>query len=188
MTTPQAAPDLRNVALVRHQTTPCSAVHSIDVEVRRTAHTLALKYLLEGDIGKLAIPIEARPKRADQLWRRTCFEAFIAGADGSSYYEFNFSPSREYAVYAFSDYREEVNLVEAVGAPQISVRREDGRLRLDACIALETLSAIRHAIGLRVGLSAVIEAENETLSYWALNHPSTLPDFHHADGFSLSIP
>lgn len=188
MTTSQAPHDfLRNVTLVSHPTTPCSAVRSIDVEVHRTATTLALNYLLEGEIGKLAIPIEVCPRRADELWQRTCFEAFIAGADGSSYYEFNFSPSREYAIYKFSDYREGMTLVEAVEEPRISVQRDAKCLRLAACISLEPLPDIWRPIELRIGLSAVIEAADESLSYWALSHRSTTPDFHHSGGFSLAL-
>jgi hypothetical protein len=40
---------------------------------------------------------------------------------------------------------------------------------------------------LRLGLSAVIEDDNGSLSYWALKHPSGKPDFHHPDAFALEI-
>jgi hypothetical protein len=40
---------------------------------------------------------------------------------------------------------------------------------------------------LRVGLSAVIEANDGTLSYWALKHPAAKPDFHHPDSFVLEL-
>ena len=39
-----------------------------------------------------------------------------------------------------------------------------------------------------VGLSAVIEAENGSLSHWALAHPPGAADFHHADCFVLELP
>ena len=40
---------------------------------------------------------------------------------------------------------------------------------------------------LRLALSAVVEADDGTLSYWALRHPPGRPDFHHADGFVLRL-
>jgi hypothetical protein len=40
---------------------------------------------------------------------------------------------------------------------------------------------------LRLGLSAVIESCNGSLSYWALRHPAGKPDFHHADAFALGL-
>jgi hypothetical protein len=39
-----------------------------------------------------------------------------------------------------------------------------------------------------VGLSAVIEAADGALSYWALRHPAGRPDFHHPDCFALDLP
>ncbi len=40
---------------------------------------------------------------------------------------------------------------------------------------------------LRLGLSAVVEANDGTLSYWALRHPPGRPDFHHPDGCVLRL-
>ena len=39
----------------------------------------------------------------------------------------------------------------------------------------------------RLGLSAVIEDADGTMSYWALAHPSDAPDFHHPDSFILDL-
>jgi hypothetical protein len=36
-------------------------------------------------------------------------------------------------------------------------------------------------------LSAVVEEENGTLSYWALKHPRDKPDFHCPDGFVFEL-
>jgi hypothetical protein len=40
---------------------------------------------------------------------------------------------------------------------------------------------------LRIGLSAVIEDRDGSLSYWALRHPHGKPDFHHPDAFALEL-
>jgi hypothetical protein len=40
---------------------------------------------------------------------------------------------------------------------------------------------------LRIGLCAVIEEKDGTLSYWALRHPRRKPDFHDRRGFALEL-
>ena len=40
---------------------------------------------------------------------------------------------------------------------------------------------------IRLALSAVVEAADGELSYWALRHPPGRPDFHHIDAFDLQL-
>ena len=40
---------------------------------------------------------------------------------------------------------------------------------------------------LDVAVSAVIKRRDGAISYWALTHPGTRPDFHRRDGFILEI-
>ena len=85
------------------------------------------------------------------------------------------------------DYRiigHEMQLVEVELDPAIVVRRGGGRLELDAEIGPELLPPGRL---LRLGLSAVLEAVDGTLSYWAFRHPPGMPDFHHIDAFALRL-
>ena len=56
-----------------------------------------------------------------------------------------------------------------------------------ASLGLDRLLAADSQAPLRLGLSAVIEASDATLSYWALHHPPGKPDFHHADGRALLL-
>ena len=103
--------------------------------------------------------------------------------DGPGYHEFNFSPSGEWAVYAFHGYRDGGEL-EIELAPGIVVRRTMNRLELDAEICHDYLPPGRP---LRLGLSAVVEEADGELSYWALRHPPGKPDFHHTDAFALQL-
>ena len=105
------------------------------------------------------------------------------GEDGPGYREFHFSPSGEWAVYAFRGYRDGGELgVELT--PGIVVRRTLNRLELDAEICQDFLPPGRP---LRLGLSAVVEDADGELSYWALRHPPGKPDFHHTDAFALQL-
>lgn len=174
------------VSLSCHPNTPCEAVRRIETHVTVSpAGIFALKYLLEGDVGRLQIPTVGAPRRADKLWQHTCFEAFIATRDGASYHELNFAPSGEWAMYRFSAYREGMTVVEA--APCIAARHDKQRLVLEATVDLRALNGFGNSAKLRLALSAAIEESNGRLSYWALAHPSDKPDFHHADSFTLAL-
>ena len=149
---------------------------------------LRIAYRVKGDIAKLTIPAKCLPRRADCLWEHTCFEVFIRSSDDDpSYYEFNFSPSGEWAAYSFRDYRDGGPIQDESWSPEIVVRRSADRIDLDAVVRLDRLPAIRTGSRLRIGLSAVIEANDGTLSYWALKHPVAKPDFHHPDSFALEL-
>jgi hypothetical protein len=174
------------VSLSCHPTTPCEAVHSIDVQVTRSAGALALQYALQGDIDRLRIPDASAPRRADQLWRHTCFEAFVATREIAGYIEFNFSPSGEWATYRFQGYREGMTIIDTK-APNVSTQREKKRLILEAVVDVKTLHGFANTAEMRLALSAVIEESDGRLSYWALAHPSSQPDFHHADSFTLVL-
>jgi hypothetical protein len=144
---------------------------------------LALNFCLQGDLSGLRIPGPGSSRRADGLWRHTCFEAFVMAGEGPGYREYNFSPSGEWASYDFCGYRDGRASVAEPG-PEITVRRDAERLELDTQIPSESLPPGR---SLRLGLSAVVENTHSELSYWALRHPAGRPDFHHADAFALPL-
>jgi hypothetical protein len=149
---------------------------------------LAVTYVLEGDLDRLRIPAPRPARFSDRLWQHTCFEIFIR-AEGATtaYHEFNFSPSHEWAAYAFERYREGAPLMDEALDPQVAVRDVAGELELSASIRLGALSPM-HARGkLTLALSAVVEDRDGSLSYWALAHPAGKPDFHHADAFALEL-
>lgn len=164
-------------ALERHPESRCAALRGIEAAVRRgPGGELKVAYVLEGDIDRLRIPAPSAPRVAEQLWRHTCCELFVARAGAPGYQEFNFSPSGEWAAYAFARYRDGGPL--SIPDPRIAVKRGEGRLELTATIPVDPGT-------LKLGLSVVVE-DNE-FSYWALRHPPGKPDFHHCDAFALSV-
>lgn len=167
--------------LLAHPDTPNEAVRRLDAGVALTAdHTLRFQYVLDVDLRRVRIPQRAPGGgRADRLWTRTCFEAFIATDDSMVYVELNFSPSGQWAAYRFHSYRQ--GMEELAAAPRLRVDRSERQLKLQA--------AVRMPLGapLRVGLSAVVEDEAGRVSYWALHHPPGRPDFHHPESLSLSL-
>jgi hypothetical protein len=177
----------RWIDLSRHPSTRSETVRAIQVLVRRSeSGELQMTFRLDGDISRIRLSPPGVPRIAKQLWRHTCFEAFIAVEGQVAYHEFNFAPSGEWAVYAFEGYRNGGPLANEMMRPHIAVRSTDSRFELDAVVRLDLLSAIHRRASLRIGLSSVIEA-SDGLSFWALRHPADKPDFHDADGFALLL-
>lgn len=175
------------VQLKCHPGTATTAVHGLFANARAMRDGgIAFTYLLEGDLSRLRIPAQGTGGAVDGLWQHTCFEAFVAATGVAGYREFNFAPSGDWAVYAFSRYREGLPATIAQG-PEITVHIEDGRLEVEALVAREHLLQEGAAAGWRIALSAVIEDAAGVLSYWALEHLPGKPDFHHPDGFALAL-
>ena len=163
--------------LIPHPASPPREVDIVQVEadIRRGASTLA--YRVAG--GSIRVPSPAQPVRADGLWRSTCFELFVKPEGGEEYFEFNFSPSTQWAAYRFDRYREGMR-DQPLAVPTIELT-EDG---IHVVVDLGGLPAGHW----RVALTAVVEEQDGTKSYWALAHPSEKPDFHDDACFTLELP
>ena len=176
------------LALKLHPNSQCRAVTHIAVEVVR-AHPagLVLRYVVSGTIGNVRLPGMAPPARADELWRHTCFEAFVRALPSAAYHEFNFSPSRRWAAYRFSGYRAGMTPAEEIGTPGIEVQENAERYQLTATLALDKSASLPSDAIWRLGVAAVIEEASGALSYWALAHPAGRADFHHSDCFAHEL-
>jgi hypothetical protein len=171
-----------------HAETSSRWVHVVEAQVGWTERgDLTLTYFLKGDITHLRISPPRAPRKVDGLWQHTCFEVFIAERGQQSYWEFNFSPSGEWAAYGFKGYREGGPIEDDGLDPGIVVRSAANSFELDALVRLDRLQTLRPRMPLRMGLSAVIEENDGTLSYWAFKHPPGKPDFHHPDSFALEL-
>ena len=171
-----------------HPESRISAAEHVEVVVTRPQpERLLLSYTVAGKMSDVVIPPYAEATRTDNLWQHTCFEAFVRGASGSEYYEFNFSPSTQWAAYQFIGYRSGMCVAAEVDTPPIDVRSNPGSLTLQAALVLDRLSILPRDATWRLALSAVIEETNGNKSYWALAHPPGKPDFHHRDGFAYEL-
>jgi hypothetical protein len=178
--------------LVPHPSTPADILTSITVDVDAlTTDLLVLYFRIGGDIDRLALPAQAPGEFRDELWRHTCLEAFLAFTDSDEYFEFNFSPSSEWAVYRFESYREGMTPLHPAPPPRVITRRREGELAADIDIHLDAIAGLSaqqiRGRDLLLGVSAVIEDQDGRVSYWALAHPPGRPDFHHRDGWVLHL-
>ncbi len=176
---------LRRV-LVPHPAFPSGAIDAIEVGATRpSAGRLYVRYRVIGRVGDVAWPAETAPERTDQLWEHTCFEAFLRAKGDDAYHEFNFSPSAQWAAYAFDRYRTGMRAVD-VEAP--AIRRVTGFHNPDSVVEVSaSLPVALAGRTVRIGLSAIVEELSGAKSYWALAHPPGQPDFHHSDCFALEI-
>ncbi|GLS99533.1 hypothetical protein GCM10007897_09130 [Sphingobium jiangsuense] len=174
----------RVLELTCHPQTPANAIRRVRVELGQSFDGLLLSYFVEGKEA-LSLAAGAPSERTANLWQTTCFEMFLRPAGARGYHEYNFSPSTQWAAYAFDGYREGMTDLPCPVPPSVERGEETGepyvvRIHVD-------LNDIAKG-PLRIGLSAVIEEKDGTKSYWALAHPPGKPDFHHPACFALELP
>ena len=177
---------------------PEGLVRSLEASVeQRDGGLLFFRFMLEADMSRVRVPALRSPRQVYELWKHTCFEAFIAPVPApastpavAGYCELNFAPSREWAAYGFNDYRQGMTPL-GVAAPDIRVEQTPERLQLDVRVdgksALAAAKLDAASPKFRIALTAILEDEHGTISYWALKHAPARPDFHHPAGFILEV-
>ncbi len=143
------------------------------------------RFEVVGAVESIVVPAACAPVAADGLWQHTCFELFVGRRGAAAYREFNFSPSGEWASYAFTDYRAAA-ASPAVPTPVIRVEGAGGRLSLTALLGPASWPEPGAGV-LEVGLAAVLETATGPLGYYALAHPAERPDFHDRRAFTLTL-
>ncbi len=172
-----------------HPDSCCTAATHIEVEVARPhLGNLVLHYFVTGKMSDLHLPPAAAPTRTDELWRHTCFEAFVRALPGEVYYEFNLAPSGQWAAYRFGGYRSEMSVASGIGAPRMEMQSNGACMELQVSLELDGVPDLPSEAAWRLGLSAAIEETSGRKSYWALAHPPGKADFHHADCFAHELP
>jgi hypothetical protein len=121
------------------------------------------------------------PSRHDELWKHTCFEIFFGPQKQESYYEFNLAPSGDWALYAFSSYRKDMQPSEVTIAPQL--QPSSGPFAWTARLIHPGL-AVQPLV---MSATAVLEYEGGSVEYWALKHAGSKPDFHLRESFVLLV-
>jgi hypothetical protein len=177
------------VQLTAHPSTPPSdAVRGVEVRIQQEAGgALNLVFSLSADLSRVRVPASRTPRRADELWKHTCFEAFVVISGEPTYAELNFSPSSEWAAYLFTGYRENMKPLDIEQPRPMRIR--SGPHGLDMHVVARRVNPPTPEEGARsrVGLAAVIEEIDGRISYWSLKHPAGKPDFHHPEAFALEL-
>lgn len=175
--------------LVPHPGTRAPILQSLTVRLEATAASWRLRYRLRGELSRLRLPAAAaQPGPRDGLWQHCCLELFVGSPDSPAYREFNFSPSGDWAAYAFSGLRQHAGPDQIPVHPRLSWQHDDRSAQLDVQLPATALPAPDAGLR-RLGLSAVLESLDGELSYWALQHPAERPDFHDPAGWAtIALP
>ena len=163
-------------------------VEKVEFLIWREGGSFDLDVRLFGNPLRVKLPHTDNPARSDELWRTTCFEAFIRPSDNEAYFELNLSPSGDWASYRFDSYRSGMREAKIVGHPDRDVWTEGGVQMQKATFDLSGEPELDISKGWDIGLSAVIEEVDGTKSYWALAHGAGPPDFHNPACFAYHLP
>lgn len=171
--------------LVPHPAAPSPAGVGVTVTLTRSpAGDLHLSYRIQAPAGALRVPAACAPGPMDGLWQHSCCEAFVAADGEAGYTEFNFSPSGQWARYAFDDYRVRApHQGMPAWRPDITFGEDGADQRLSVTLD----AAVLPRVDGRLALACVLEDAAGGLSYWALRHPHERPDFHHREGFAVML-
>lgn len=170
--------------LVPHPARQPSVVRSVEARVANDdPRWLQLRWRIEGS-RTLLLPKPMGRRRLDGLWQTTCFELFLQPDGDEDYCEFNLSPSEAWNAYDFDRYREGMREREAGVMPVLTMRPGSNFAIFDAAIPRSMLPSRPCAMA----LTAVIDEEGGTKSYWAIVHPpGDAPDFHHPACFAARL-
>lgn len=161
--------------LMLHRTCDLGPIRAVTATLRATATGCEAEFRLDGRVDAIVLPAPAPSERTDNLWKTTCFEIFWQPIGGTSYREFNLSPSGRWAAYDFDAFREGMRdaPVEAISvACAHAVNEGRGELVLKASIAADLPAPAQ------VALNAIVEHEGGALQFWALAFPPGQPEFH----------
>ncbi|MBD1846164.1 DOMON-like domain-containing protein [Cyanobacteria bacterium FACHB-63] len=161
-----------------------SAILSLSGNIALSDHRLILQYDLIDNQSQVLIPDKTLPNRKHNLWETTCFEFFIGAQNDRAYWEFNLSPSGDWNVYRFDDYRAGMQEETAFSALPFEVETRSHHTTLTIELDLEVIKLTQP---LEISVTAVIEQLNHNITYWAIEHCGTEADFHIRDSFALRL-
>ena len=161
-------------ALVPFRRTAVTDGTVVEAKAEATSSGMRLAYRVKSDVPYRAPPRSATPARKDELWRSTCYEAFLKVEGSEGYFEFNAAPAGDWAWYAFDRYR------EGMMSPPLEEGSEPRRIGGETWfVPADALAGLNIE---RIGLSVILDFDGE-LTYWSLAHPGPEADFHAPGSF-----
>lgn len=179
----------------KHSLIPFDSSDAPPIEIQCTGslstehHQVKLCFELTGTIEEIELDsLIPNPERSDNLWQTTCFEFFVKSDNSTNYWEYNLSPSSNWAIYGFSDYRK--NRFDELSISNIGINIDMLSKNYKLSSILPLPKAL-HGQNLEIGISSVIQDKSGNIYYYALKHAKTHskaePDFHDKNCFSISI-
>lgn len=162
---------------------------TIETEIQQNAEELFISYRIRSGVNLIDFG-NGTPKkeRTTGLWEKTCFELFIKNQFGH-YIEFNFSPTFEWNCFYFEKRGVALSEWKNMTRPKTDIL-----LSLDHFFQFNAIKKSLFPPGffdssnlLHAGMTAVIKDKNKAMTYWALAHVESRPNFHHPDSFKYKF-
>jgi len=140
---------------------------------------LSLSFSLEGGLEDYLFPAVCKNKKANELWKATCFELFLASSNEEAYYELNVSPSLEWNFYSLPTYRAEVKEVENVSL-NINTFKKENTYEINMTLESDILDFESFDT---CNMTAILLTKNRERTFWSLKPMGDVPDFHNKEFF-----
>ncbi len=153
---------------------------NLEAEINQNDESLFISFRINKGVELIDLgSTSPNKKRIQKLWEKTCFEFFIKNQNGE-YLEFNFSPSFEWNCFSFKTLRGPLVEWELMQTPATDIL-----LSLDNFFLVTELKKIFFPKGFfeadsqcEISLTSVIKDRQGSISYWALAHKESRPNFH----------
>jgi len=151
---------------------------SIVANFEQKENHLYLSFSVKGDIDNYIFPSPSKVKRADELWKATCFELFLAHGDSKEYYELNISPSLAWNFYYLKDYRANIQEVKLSSPITLHTDKEKNSYTIEC--KLEGFDFKKFDT---YNITAILLTQKEERTFWSLKPMKNIPDFHNREYF-----
>ncbi|MFA6238695.1 MAG: hypothetical protein WC635_15275 [Bacteriovorax sp.] len=161
----------------------------IETELNQNSDSLFISYRIRAGFDLIDCGSGTPKKeRITGLWEKTCFELFVKNESGQ-YVEFNFSPNFEWNCFYFNKKGDALSEWSKMRAPATDILFSEDHFLHFSVIKKDLFpdGFFDSEHSLSVGITAVIKEKTGALSYWALSHADSRPNFHHFDSFKYKF-
>lgn len=158
---------------------------SIEVEINHNNESLFVSYRIKKGVSLIDFGDSTPNKsRLLKLWEKSCFEFFIKNKNGQ-YIEFNFSPNFEWNCFYFDKKGDPLKEWVLMQRPETDILLSADHFFLFVKIKKEFFPKgfFDNNSELLASFTSVLKDKSKNLSYWAIKHADTRPNFHHFDSF-----
>lgn len=155
-----------------------SLKHKISGQIALENGLLRLKFAWEDSDNEIQFQLNQAPQRTPELWKTTCFEAFLQPVGQNRYFEVNLASSGAWEAYEFSSYRSPQPPQQTAKIQLTDFKKMNNSIEAQFSIDDGHLDW-------NCSLTAVIELKTTQKYYLATKHAGDKPDFHLHESFSL---
>ncbi|CAA6803203.1 MAG: Unknown protein [uncultured Sulfurovum sp.] len=151
---------------------------SINSTLHLTNNKVQIRFVVKGELNAYIFPPKSKLQRANELWKATCFELFLADSQKEEYYEINFSSSLVWNFYYLKNYRAEVQELKLLNEPKIEVQQNEDEVQIDFELEIENLEKFDI-----YNVASIFLTKDNERTFWSVKHEKDVPDFHNRATF-----